>query len=95
METMTERDWTCLNNISRGEPAMAASSKGSRRRLEALEFIVTRPHNRYAVTGLGREALIRRKHRLALPVEEGMPAAQMPNPGERALAQAGAAAESA
>lgn len=73
MDMMTERDWICLSNISRGEPATATLSKVSRRRLEELEFIVMRPHNQFAVTGLGREALIRRKHQLGLPAADTMP----------------------
>lgn len=91
MDSMTERDWICLSNISRGEATTAALSKVSRRRLEALEFIVTRPRNQFAVTGLGREALIRRKHRLGLPAAEAMPAPQCQSLGEPLLPPAWAA----
>ncbi len=66
MENMTASDWACLASIERGETPAAPS----RARLEALQFIVTRPHNTVAITGLGRDALIRRQYRLRPPAQQ-------------------------
>ena len=70
MESMTASDWACLAGVERGENAAASSHARSRARLEAMQFIVSRPHNSFAITGLGRDALMRKKYCLGLPAQQ-------------------------
>jgi hypothetical protein len=69
MNEMMQCDWACLARIERGENLTTSFGAASRARLEAIQFIVTRPHNTLAITGLGRNALMRREYRLSPPAD--------------------------
>ena len=67
MNELIECDWDCLARVERGGSPASGYATASRARLEAMNFILARPNNTLAITGLGRNALIRHQLRLALP----------------------------
>jgi hypothetical protein len=69
LKDLLQYDWTCLAMVERGESPASSSTAASRVRLEAMNFIVKRPQNKLAITGLGRDALMRQRYGLGLPAE--------------------------
>ena len=68
MIELTEHDWSCLSLVDEGAEVRKSMAPAVAR-LGAMNFIVLRPRNTVVITGLGREALLRRKYRFDLPVE--------------------------
>lgn len=66
---MTEQEWNCLSRIDRGELSVPTPADPIERLL-LLKFIVRRPAQKIAVTGLGREALMRHHYKFSIPMAE-------------------------
>ena len=69
MINMKQCDWVCLARIARGGIDVSSANAPSRARLEAMQYIVVRPRDTLAITGLGRDVLIRRQYGLGPPAE--------------------------
>lgn len=69
MKELMQYDWACLAMVERGENPASSSTASSRMRLEALNLIVRRPHDKLLITGLGRDALRRQHFGLGPPAE--------------------------
>lgn len=69
MADMTTLDWKHLMAIADGKSATAAS-RTCRKKLMERQYIVPRHNGSLAITGLGRESLLRRKYKLAIPPSE-------------------------
>jgi hypothetical protein len=65
---LTEHDWSCLNLVDEGAEVRRSMAPAVAR-LGAMNFVVLRPRNTVVITGLGREALLRRKYKFSLPSE--------------------------
>ena len=65
---LTEHDWSCLSLVDEGAEVRSSMAPAVAR-LGAMNFIVLRPRNTVVITGLGREALLRRKYSFGLPGE--------------------------
>lgn len=90
---MTESEWDCLRRIDSGELQVATPGEPIERLL-LLKLVVRRPASRLAVTGLGREALMRKHYNFDVPMAESirLPAANDgPAPTARAEQPAAAA----
>jgi len=66
---MTESEWDCLRRIDSGELTLASPGEPFEKLL-LLKFAVRRPGSRLAVTGLGREALMRKHYNFDVPMAE-------------------------
>jgi hypothetical protein len=75
MYKMTSLDWRWLKSIAGGN---AENAPGPQRdKLIGLNFIIARYRkDSFALTGLGRDALLRQKYKLALPEAEADQALQ-------------------
>jgi hypothetical protein len=69
MTDMTPLDWKHLMAIADGKSG-AGASKACHKKLTERQYIVPRHNGSLAVTGLGRESLLRRKYKLAIPPSE-------------------------
>ena len=66
---MTEHEWECLQRIDNGELCVPTPAD-SIEQLLLLKFAVRRPGSKLAITGLGREALMRRGYNFTIPMAE-------------------------
>jgi hypothetical protein len=66
---MTEQEWECLRRIDDGE-LLVPTPTDPIERLLLLKFAVRRPGRSIAVTGLGREALMRHGYNFSIPMAE-------------------------
>ncbi|MDB5977221.1 MAG: hypothetical protein JWR07_3981 [Nevskia sp.] len=69
MTDMTTLDWKHLMAIADGKSATAAS-KACHKKLTERQYIMPRHNGSLAITGLGRESLLRRKYKLPIPPNE-------------------------
>lgn len=64
MDPLNLNEWRWLEKVSSSRPAATALPKASIQRLLAMNLIVGRFDKSFAVTGIGRDALLRRKYSL-------------------------------
>ena len=69
MTDMTTLDWKHLTAIADGKAGTGAS-KACHKRLQDRQYVMLRHNGSLAITGLGRESLLRRKYKLAIPPSE-------------------------
>jgi hypothetical protein len=66
---MTEQEWDCLRRVDCGELVVPTPADPIERLL-LLKFAIRRPGNRLVITGLGREALMRKHYNFSIPMAE-------------------------
>ncbi len=67
MDNLTDNDWKCLEMIDDGEPVTLAPDAVLR--LMGAKFIHLRHDRKPVITGLGRDAVMRKQYNFGLPVE--------------------------
>lgn len=63
---MIDHDWSCLCLVDEGGE-VRSSMVAAVARLAAMNFLCLRPHNTVIITGLGREALLRKRYNFSMP----------------------------
>jgi hypothetical protein len=69
MSELTDKDWSALANLKRGDKI----SKAAQQRLMAASYVIITVNNTLKVTGLGNDALTRRRLGLGVPKLEEEP----------------------
>ena len=72
MQRLTELDWDLLEQIDDGEPVNLPPDSAVR--LMSAKFIILRHDRTPLITGLGRDAVLRKQYNFAPPSPDGPPA---------------------
>ena len=73
MELMSNQDWNALAALGNGKANTLPATARLARLIEQGLVIARFRKNEYSITGLGRDALMRRKYKLPLPQREVEP----------------------